>query len=68
MASTDELLKSALEQNQMLLKQLNELMAQNKLLSEQIAHLSHKMYGSHSEKLTPAGQTSLFTEPEQAGF
>lgn len=68
MASTEELLKSALEQNQMLLKQLNELMVQNKLLSEQIAYLSHKMYGSHSEKLTPAGQTSLFTEPEQTGF
>uniref|UniRef100_UPI001CDBF755 transposase n=1 Tax=Lapidilactobacillus bayanensis TaxID=2485998 RepID=UPI001CDBF755 len=66
MATTDELLKQALAQNLELIKQVQ-------ILSEQVAYLTRKLYGSHSEKMVDPNQLSLlednsvFTEPEQTG-
>lgn len=73
MASTEELLQEALQQNRELLKQQAEFVKQINRLNEQIAYLTHKMYGRHSEKMPDSGQQSLFgdnsvfTEPEQTG-
>lgn len=65
MATTEELLRESLQQNQELLKTIKEL-------TEQVAYLNQKLYGRHSEKLDDPNQTSLFendsfTEPEQTG-
>lgn len=66
MATTEELLRASLEQNQ-------ELMKQIKLLTEQVAYLTDKLYGHRSEKMVDPNQQSLFqndgvfTEPEQTG-
>lgn len=64
--TTEDLLKQALEQNR-------ELMKQVQALTEQVAYLTRKLYGSHSEKMTDPNQLSLlgdnsvFTDPEQTG-
>ena len=62
-----------LKQNADLMKRQDELLAQIQQLSEQIAYLTHKMYGRHSEQMPQPGQLSIFdddrvfTEPEQTG-
>ena len=64
--TTEDLLKQALEQNRELSKQIQTL-------TEQVAYLTRKLYGAHSEKLTDPNQLSLlvddsvFTDPEQTG-
>ncbi|CAJ1226774.1 IS66 family transposase [Lactiplantibacillus xiangfangensis] len=64
--TTEDLLKQALEQNRKLMKQVQTL-------TEQVAYLNRKLYGSHSEKMTDPNQLSLlggnsvFTDPEQTG-
>lgn len=66
MATTEELLHDALEQNQELLKQIQQL-------NETIAYLTNKLFGRHSEKMEDPNQQLLFeedgvfTEPEQTG-
>lgn len=73
MATTEELLQDALQQNQELLKQQAEFLKQIQQLNENIAYLTNKLYGRHSEKLGDPNQQSLFeddgvfTEPEQTG-
>lgn len=64
--TTEDLLKQALDQNR-------ELMKQIQTLTEQVAYLTRKIYGSHSEKMTDPNQLSLleegsvFTDPELTG-
>jgi transposase len=64
MSKTEKLLQETLRQN-------SELMKKIKLLNEQVAYLTNKLYGRHSEKMENPGQLSLldnsFTEPEQTG-
>lgn len=73
MASTEEILQEALHQNQELLKQQAEFIKQINRLNEQIAYLTHKMYGRHSEKIPDPrqqslfGDNSVFIQPEQTG-
>ena len=70
MTTTEEYL---LQQNQELLKQQAEFLKEIKQLNENIAYLTNKLYGHHSEKLSDPNQQSLFedngvfTEPEQTG-
>lgn len=70
MTSTEKYL---LRQNQELLKQQAEFLKEIKQLNENIAYLTNKLYGRHSEKLGDPNQQSLFednsvfTEPEQTG-
>ncbi|WP_125766671.1 IS66 family transposase [Lapidilactobacillus wuchangensis] len=64
--TTEDLLKQALDQNRELTKQIQDL-------TEQVAYLTRKIYGSHSEKMTDPNQLSLleegsvFTDPELTG-
>ncbi|ULQ48788.1 IS66 family transposase [Liquorilactobacillus nagelii] len=64
MSKTEELLQESLRQN-------NELMKEIKQLNEQVAYLTNKLYGRHSEKMENPDQLSLldnsFTDPEQTG-
>ena len=64
MSKTEKLLQETLRQN-------SELMKKIKLLNEQVAYLTNKLYGRHSEKMENPGQLFLldnsFTEPEQTG-
>ncbi|MFT8728148.1 MAG: transposase [Liquorilactobacillus ghanensis] len=64
MSKTEELLQETLRQNR-------ELMKEIKQLNEQVAYLTNKLYGRHSEKMENPGQLSLldnsFTDPEQTG-
>lgn len=64
MSKTEELLQESLRQN-------NELMKEIKQLNEQVAYLTNKLYGRHSEKMENPAQLSLldnsFTDPEQTG-
>ncbi|WP_194095435.1 transposase, partial [Streptococcus pyogenes] len=53
------------QQNEELSKKLDQSLAQNKYLSEQIHHLTKTLYGSKSEKSkyqAPDGQCSLFED------
>lgn len=65
-STTEELLKQALDQNLELTKQIQSL-------TEQVAYLTRKIYGSHSEKMADPNQLSLleengvFTYPELTG-
>ena len=65
--------KDLLQQNKMLLKQQAEFLKEIKQLNENIAYLTNKLYGHHSEKMDDPNQQSLFeedgsfTDPEQTG-
>ncbi|MCP9313723.1 transposase [Liquorilactobacillus satsumensis] len=67
MSKTEELL----QENSELLKKQAEFIKEIKQLNEQVAYLTNKLYGRHSEKMENPGQLSLldnsFTEPEQTG-
>lgn len=75
--ATEELLRQLLEQSQETCKQLmadkREQAKQLQALTEQVAYLTRKLFGAHSEKLTDPNQLSLledegvFTDPEQTG-
>lgn len=71
MSKTEELLQQTLQQNAELLKQQAEFIEEIKQLNEQVAYLTNKLYGRHSEKMVDSNQLSLlddaFLNPEQTG-
>lgn len=71
MSETEKLLQESLRQNSELLKRQNEFIKEIKQLNEQVAYLTNKLYGRHSEKIVNPNQMSLldnsFTDPEQTG-
>lgn len=60
----EELVKVLTKQNERLIAQVEAQAEQNRLLNEQLAYLTRKLFGASSEQTPNDSQLSLFDEQE----
>lgn len=60
----EELVKVLTKQNERLIAQVEAQAEQNKLLNEQLAYLTQKLFGTSSEKTPNDSQLSFFEDQE----